>query len=321
MVLESIYEQDFLDCSYGYRPHRGAKDAVADLTFQLQFGKYGYVVEADIKGFFDNIDHDHLLEMLSRRINDKPFLNLIRKWLKAGVLEPDGMVIHPETGTPQGGIISPILANIYLHEALDKWFAQTVKPRMKGMAFLYRYADDWVCGFQYEEDANRFYRVVPKRLGRFGLELELSKTRIVRFSRFHPSYSRMINFLGFEIFWASDRKGRPRVMRRTARKKYLACVKRTAEWIRKYRGIAKWKFFAALTMKLNGHYNYYGVQGNSRALWSFYRKVVDLLYKWLNRRSQRKSLSWTKLNRLLVNVELPKPRITENRRRHKVSFG
>ncbi len=218
MILESIYEQDFHDCSFGYRPGVGALDAVYDLTFQLQFGATGYVVEADIKGFFDNIHHDQLLEMMCKRIDDKAFLNLIRKWLKAGILEPEGMVIHPDTGTPQGGVVSPVLANIYLHYALDNWFNKEVKPRMRGRCFILRYADDWVCGFQYKEDAERYYEVLPKRLKNFNLEVEPTKTKTLRFSRFHPSRKkdRVFTFLGFEFYWWPDRAGTTRVTRRTA---------------------------------------------------------------------------------------------------------
>jgi len=168
-ILNAIYEQDFLPVSYGYRPEWGAKDAVTDLGFNLQYGKFGYVVEADIKGFFDNLDHDWLLEMLSLRIDDRAFLNLIVKWLKAGILDTDGQILHPVTGSPQGGIVSPILANVYLHYAMDLWFERVVKPRCNGQAILIRYADDYVCAFQYRNDAQRFYRVMPRRLEKFGL--------------------------------------------------------------------------------------------------------------------------------------------------------
>ena len=226
MVLNAIYEQDFLDVSYGYRAGMSAKEAVGDLTFQLQFGTFGYVVEADIQGFFDNLDHDWLLTMLALRIDDTAFLNLIRKWLKAGILEPDGTVKHPETGTPQGGIVSPVLANVYLHYALDLWFERVVKPHCKGEAMMCRYADDWVCAFRYKGDANRFYTVLPQRLQKFHLTVEPSKTQILRFSRFHPGMEQRFSFLGFEFFWFPDRKGTPRVMRRTARKKLRAALRR-----------------------------------------------------------------------------------------------
>ena len=210
-VLNAIYEADFLPASYGYRPGTGAKEAVKDLGFNLQYGKFGHIVEADIKGFFDNLDHDWLLEMLSLRIDDRAFLSLIRKWLKAGILDTDGQVLHPVTGTPQGGIVSPILANVYLHHALDLWFERVVKPRCGGQALLIRYADDYVCAFQYRRDAERFYRVMPKRLEKFGLQVAPDKIRTLRFSRFHPGLRRRFAFLGFELYWTHDRRGDLRV--------------------------------------------------------------------------------------------------------------
>ena len=320
MLLEAIYEQDFKDSSYGYRPQRSAKDAVSDLTFQLQYGKYGYIVEADIKGFFDNIDHELLIEMLAQRINDRAFLNLIRKWLKAGILEKDGTVIHPDTGTPQGGIISPVLANIYLHYVLDKWFEEEIKPRLRGKGLICRYADDFVCAFQYQYDVDRFYEVLPKRMGRYGLKLERTKTKVLRFSRFHPSRKRTFSFLGFEFYWHPDRKGTPRVQRRTSPKKQQAALKRIKEWIKAKRHLPKKKFFATLKRKLQGHYNYYYIRGNSESVWSFYKIVIVYLHKWLNRRSQRKSYNWKKFKQLLEWVELPKPRLMEAKRRHQVAL-
>jgi group II intron reverse transcriptase/maturase len=315
MLLEAIYEQDFKDSSYGYRVKRSAKDAVNDLTFNLQYGKFGYIVEADIKGFFDNIDHDLLLEMLSKRINDRAFLHLIRKWLKAGVLEPDGVVIHPNSGTPQGGIISPILANIYLHEVLDSWFEDVVKPELKGKAIIYRYADDFVCAFQYKKDVDRFFRTLPKRMVKYGLELEESKTSVLRFSRFHPSRQRTFHFLGFEFYWFPDRKGISRVQRRTSPKKQRAAFKRIKDWIKKARHLPKKKFFSTLKRKLTGHYNYYYVRGNSRSVYSFYGYVKYSVFKWLNRRSQRKSYNWKQFERLLkwVNIVRPKLKIVNRR--------
>jgi group II intron reverse transcriptase/maturase len=321
LILEDIYEQDFRDCSYGYRVGRGAKDAVSDLTFQLQYGVYGYVVEADIQGFFDHIDHQKLLDMLAQRIDDQAFLRLIGKWLKAGILEPEGHIIHPNTGTPQGGIISPILANLYLHTVLDNWFVETVRPHLAGKAIICRYADDWVCAFQYRDDAERFYHVLPKRLGKYGLTVEASKTRIIRFSRFHPSRKRMIRFLGFEYYWENDRNGTPRVKRRTARDRQQRCLRRITEWIKTKRHLPKRKFFVTLKHKLVGHYNYYYVRTNSRSVWSFFGHVMILLYKWLNRRSQRKSYTWTQLNRLIKQVGLPRPRCMERKRRCQVALG
>ncbi len=203
-MLEAIFEQDFLRCSYGYRPGCGALDAVDKLTVKLQFGKYNYVVEADIQGFFDNLDHAWLLKMLAERVDDKALLWLIEKWLKAGVLDTDGKVFHPETGTPQGGIISPILANVYLHYALDVWFQKVVIPHCSGEACLIRYADDFVCAFEKEEDAQRFYEVLGKRLGKFELELSAEKTQIIPFSP-NQAGKTSFNFLGFEFRWGKDR--------------------------------------------------------------------------------------------------------------------
>ena len=319
MLLDAIYEQDFLDVSYGYRAGKSAKEAVGDLTFQLQYGRFGYLVEADIQGFFDNIDHDWLLKMLALRIDDKAFLNLIRKWLKAGILEPDGMVKHPDTGTPQGGICSPVLANIYLHYALDLWFERVVKSQCKGEAIMCRYADDWVCAFRYKQDAERFYAFLPKRLQKFNLNVEPSKTQILRFSRFHPGMERRFSFLGFEFFWLIDRQGMPRVKRRTARKKLRGALKRMTEWIRLNRHTSKRWFFRTLNAKLQGHYNYYGVRGNSRSLWVFYDEVKQMCFKWLNRRSQRRSYTWEAFKRLLAYIKIARPRITESKRLHRVA--
>jgi group II intron reverse transcriptase/maturase len=322
MILTAIYEQEFLDCSYGYRPNKGAKDAVSDLTFQLQFGVFGYIVEADIKGYFDNIDHDKLLGMLEKRIDDRAFLRLITKWLKAGILEPDGYIKHPVTGTPQGGLVSPILSNIYLHVVLDEWFEKVVKPRLKGRAIMCRYADDWVCAFQYRDDARRFYSVLPKRLGRYELQIEPSKTKIIRFSRFHPSRKRAqtFTFLGFEIYWFKDRKGTVRVKRRTAPSKLKGALQRMKSWLKASRHLPKRQFFKTLKKKLIGHYNYYYVHGNARSVWAFYRQVLWYAKKWLNRRSQRKSYTWEKFKRVLEYTGIPRPRPTEKKRLHQCSL-
>jgi group II intron reverse transcriptase/maturase len=318
-VLTAIYEEDFLDVSYGYRPQRSAKDAIGELTFNLQFGKFGHIVEADIKGFYDNLDHDWLLKMLAERIDDRAFLKLIRKWLKAGILDTDGKVLHPDTGSPQGGIVSPILANVYLHYALDLWFEKRVKAHCRGEALLIRYADDFVCAFRYREDAERFYRTLPKRLERFHLEVAPEKTQIIRFSRFHPGMKRRFTFLGFELYWFPDRRGTPRVMRRTARKKLQGACRRIKDWIRANRHLKGRAFIAALNRRLNGHYNYYGVRGNSRSLWRFYQWAIDCSFKWLNRRGgKRNSFTWTAFTRALTRVGVARPRITETKRQHVV---
>jgi RNA-directed DNA polymerase len=315
-LLTAIYEQDFLECSYGYRPGRGALDAVRDLTFDLQYGRYGYLVEADIQGFFDHMDHAWLLDMLRVRIDDRALLKLIRKWLKAGVLETDGPVIHPETGTPQGGTVSPVLAHVYLHYALDLWFDKVVKTHCRGEALLCRYADDWVGAFRYRDDAERFYRVLPKRLKKFNLQVAPEKTHLRRFSRFHPSMKQRVTFLGFEFAWIPDRQDVPRVMRRTARKKLQAACQRLATWIKEHRHLPERDFFQRLNVRLRGHYNYYGVQGNSRSLNRFFRWAMDCTFKWLNRRGgMRSSYTWEEFARVLARVKIARPCITEVKRR------
>jgi RNA-directed DNA polymerase len=290
-LLEAIYEQDFLPCSYGYRPRVGALEAVDQLTVQLQFGSYHHVVEADIKGFFDNLSHEWLMRMLAERIDDQAILRLIKKWLKAGVLDTDGKVLRPEGGTPQGGVISPILANVYLHYALDLWFEKVYQRSCKGGAFLHRYADDFVCGFGREEDAQRFYGELAERLRKFGLELAAGKTRLIPFSRYRRGET-SFDFLGFEFRWGTDRKGQARLRRRTSRKKFRSSIKRVAEWCKQHRHLRMKEQFQRLNAKLRGYYNYYGVNGNYASLNEFYHLLQRLHLKWLNRRSQRPSYTW-----------------------------
>lgn len=314
-LLTAIYEQEFLDCSYGYRQNRSAQEAVQDLTFELQYGRYGYVVEADIRGFFDNMDHDQLCQMLEQRIDDQAFLGLIRQWLKAGILETDGCIIHPQTGTPQGGIVSPILANVYLHHVLDRWFHEVVLSHCQGKAMMVRYADDWVCAFQFQNDAERFYRVLPKRLGKFHLEVAPNKTQILRFSRYHLSMTRRFVFLGFEFCWNKDRQGVPRVRRRTARKKLQGACRRIKQWIKANRHEDGATFFKGLNSRLRGHYQYYGLRGNYDSLRRFFWWATECTFKWLNRRGGKKrSFNWATFVLMLDRVKIAKPRITERRR-------
>jgi RNA-directed DNA polymerase len=307
-LLEAIYEQDFLTCSYGYRPQVGALEAVDQLTVKLQFGGYHQVVEADIKGFFDNLSHEWLMRMLGERIDDQAILRLIKKWLKAGVLDTDGKVLRPEAGTPQGGIISPILANVYLHYALDLWFERVFQRSCKSAAFLIRYADDFVCGFGREEDAQRFYSELAKRLRKFGLELAAEKTRVLPFSRYRRGET-SFDFLGFEYRWGTDRKGQARLQRRTSRKKFRSSVKRVAEWCKKNRHRRLGEQFQRLNAKLRGYYNYYGVHGNYASLDKFFYRVRRLHLKWLNRRSQRQSYTWAGYQVLTQSFALARPRI------------
>jgi RNA-directed DNA polymerase len=311
-ILNAIYEEDFLPFSFGYRPKRSAKQAVQYLTRSIQFGRFTYVVEADIKGFFDNIDHDWLIRMLEERIDDKSFIRLIRKWLRAGILHPDGSIEDPVTGTPQGGIVSPVLANIYLHYALDLWFEKKVKRACRGDVLMCRYADDFVCAFQYASDAERFYRVLGKRLGKFGLSLAGDKTKIIKFSRFHRGKTRF-DFLGFEFCWGVDLKGNSHLKRRTSVKKLRASLLRLKIWIRESRNFRLRKLFDLLNAKLRGYYNFYGLIGNYESLNRFYFIAMSIIYKWLNRRSQRRSFNYEEFNSILERYHVLTPRITEVR--------
>lgn len=318
-ILNAIFEQDFLPYSFGYRPGIGAKNAIEELHYQLQYGWYGYVVEADIKGFFDHINHDWLIEMLSQRINDSPFLRLIRKWLKAGILDTDGKVIHPATGTPQGGIVSPILANVYLHYVLDLWFEKGIRPNCKGSVYLCRYTDDFVVLFQYKQDAERFYRELPKRLGKFDLELAQDKTRILGFSKFRMKENSRFDFLGFEFRWGYNRQRKPQIKKRTSRQKLHNSIVELTTWCREHRNNPTWMIFRKMNTKLRGYYNYYGLIGNYESLKEFFYHVKRILFKWLNRRSERRSYNWNGFNELMNHFGLLRPRITQ-RRNYQLNF-
>ena len=311
-ILESIYEEDFMECSYGYRPGRSAKEASGELTFHLQFAPIGWVVEADIKGFFDNINHEWVLKMLGKRVHDRAFVGLIKKWLKAGVLEDLDTVIHPVTGTPQGGVISPILANLYLHHVMDVWFEEVVKKECDGEAVMIRYADDFVCAFRFKRDAENFYEtMLPQRMARFSLELAPDKTRMVRFSRYAVHNGGKFEFLGFEFRWGRNRALKPQVKRRTSRTKLRKAMAALSAWIKKNRHKGLRPLMATLIRKLRGHYNYYGVTHNSESLWEYWAHVNRVVFKWLNRRSQRRSFTWGKFNTMVNRYKIPTPYIKE----------
>jgi len=307
-ILQAIYEQDFLDCSYGYRPERNPKDAVGEIREKLRFRKLRYVVEADIKGFFDAIDHDWLVKMLELRIDDRALMRLIKKWLKAGIMEPEGNVVDNEAGTPQGGIISPLLANVYLHYVLDLWFEKAVKKQLKGEGYIVRYADDFICMFQYKDDADRFYRALPGRLQKFNLQVAPDKTKIVTFNRWNKK--NRFEFVGFEFYWDINRKGQDELYVRTSNKKLRTALKNLNSWFRenRHKGV-KW-LLKEMNLKLLGHYNYYGVRGNYKRIQAYHYYSRRIMFKWLNRRSQRKSYNWDQFADLLKHKPLEKPRIT-----------
>lgn len=309
LVLEAVFEADFLPMSFGYRPGVGARDAVQALGFNLQYGRFGHVAEVDIRGFFDHLDHEWLCRMLRERIRDEAFIGLIRKWLKAGVLEPDGEVVHSEHGSPQGGVISPVLANVYLHYVLDVWFERVVKRHCRGRAMMVRYADDLVCAFQYRQDAQAFMQTLPKRLAKFGLAVASEKTRLLRFSRFHPGRSRRFSFLGFEFSWALDRRGEPRVHKRTDPKRLRRSLSALSERARAARHLPLRRYFEVLSSKLRGHFGYFGVPGNSCMLKAFHAEALRIALKWLRRRARKQGLNGWRFYALLKVFGVPEPRI------------
>lgn len=317
MVLGAIYEQDFLDCSHGYRPRRSAHQALEALWKMTMANGTGWVVELDIQSFFDSLDRAHLRSFLDRRVKDGVIRRVIGKWLSAGVLE-QGALERPKAGTPQGGVVSPILANIYLHEVLDLWFERDVKPRLMGRAELIRYADDAVIVLSDEGDARRLMAVLPKRFGKYGLTLHPEKTRLVRFSK--PRRDRdqdeedpgSFDFLGFTHHWAKSRKGSWIVKRRTAKDRFTRAIKRVRAWCSKERHLPLPEQHRTLTQKLRGHYAYYGITGNSLMLARFAFEVRRTWRFWLERRSQRGKMTWLKFNRLLAKYPLPPPRIVHS---------
>jgi RNA-directed DNA polymerase len=313
MVLEAVYEQDFLDCSYGFRPGRSAHHALETLREGLMQIKTGWVLEVDIQGFFDSLDHGHLRSFLDQRVRDGIVRRTINKWLKAGVMEA-GEIHNPEAGTPQGGVVSPILANVYLHEVLDKWFATEVQPRLAGRTLLVRYADDFVMVFSSETDARRVMAVLPLRFGKYGLTLHPEKTRLVPFGRpplrggsAAPTGSGPGSFdlLGFTHYWAKSQRGYWVVKLKTASSRFGRAVRRVSDWCRQnmHRPIAEQHTY--LEQMLRGHYGYYGITGNSQAISRFLYEVRRIWRKWLDRRSRRTTMPWPRYEQLLKRYHLP----------------
>lgn len=313
-ILSAI--ADFLACSFGFRPGRGCHDALKALSFLIETRKVNYIVDADIKGFFDHVDHEWLMKFLSHRVVDPSIHRLIRRILKAGYLE-EGTLHTTEEGTPQGGVISPLLANIYLHYALDLWFEKIVKESCRGEAYMVRYADDFVCCFQYKEDAEKFYRALQTRLSKFNLSIAAEKSKIIAFGRFAAGNAARqgkgkpatFDFLGFTHYCGISRTGKFRVKRKTSRKKYKAALSRMKAWIKHNRNMPVWELVAVWRSKLLGHYHYYGITDNGKMLSNFLYDTTRLLFKWLNRRSQRKSFDWEKFNLFLKKCQLPQPKI------------
>jgi len=315
MVLTPIYEQDFLDCSYGFRPGRSAHHALDALWRGLMDVGGGWVIDLDIQRFFDTVDRAQLRSFLDQRVRDGVVRRAIGKWLQAGVME-DGAVWYPEDGTPQGGVISPLLANIFLHEVLDTWFDQEVRPRLKGRAFMVRFADDAVLVFEREDEARRVLAVLPKRFGKYGLCLHPEKTRLVDFhppgEGRNPDRGRSFDMLGLTHFWGRSRKGRWVVKRKTAATRLSRALKRLSLWCRQNRHRSVGDQQRALNRKLRGHYNYYGITGNARALVRFGRATEKIWRKWLSRRSRTACLNWERFRRLLEHYPLTPPRVVHS---------
>ncbi|MEM0967481.1 MAG: group II intron reverse transcriptase/maturase [Verrucomicrobiota bacterium] len=308
-ILESIYEADFTETSWGYRRGKGAREAGGVLREALLSKKVNWVVEADIKSFFTQMDHRKLLKMLPNRIDDEAFVRLIGKWLSAGVLEEDGRIVHPETGIPQGGIVSPVLANVYLHHVLDMRIESDVKSKAHADVVYLRYADDFVCGFYSKKDADRFLLWLRKQLACYGLELAEEKSAVVKFTRFDVKGSGRLGFLGFVFFWSETRKGKKTVRMATHPKRLNAALQAMKQWVRRSRNLPLSKIVPLLRSKLVGHYNYYGVLGNARSLGRYRHGCQRLLYKWLNRRSQKRSYDWDGFCRMWTTMGLPEPKL------------
>jgi group II intron reverse transcriptase/maturase len=317
MVLEPIYEQDFLDCSYGFRPGRGAHQALQVLWQELMQMGGGWIIDLDIESFFDNVDWAQLRNFLDQRVRDGVIRRAIGKWLNAGIME-SGEVSHPDRGTPQGGVVSPLISNLYLHEVLDLWFEHEVKPRLRGRAFEIRYADDAVLVFEREEDAKRVLNVLAKRFAKYGLHLHPEKTRLLDFrsppraGRGGSQGERSFELLGFTHFWGRSRKGRWIVQRKTAKHRFSRALHEIGRWCRVHRHWPVADQQAALSRKLQGHYAYYGITGNARALVRFLCEVRRLWRKWLDRRSWCARMNWAKFVRLTARYPLPPPRVVHS---------
>jgi len=312
MLLEAVYEQDFYDCSYGFRPGRSPHQALTKLRNQCAWGNIKVVVDADVSGCFDNIPKGQLLAVIRQRVNDGGILRLIGKWLNAGVLDGEEL-FYPEKGTPQGGVVSPMLANIYLHEVLDVWFEREVRPRMKGQCFLIRFADDFVISCELESDACRIMAVLPKRFGRYGLTIHPTKTKLVKFSRpkLHDdgTGNGTFDFLGFTHYWTRGRKGTWVVKRKTAAKRLRRAGKRVWQWCQYHRHKPMQEQCKTLSSKLRGHYQYYGIRSNYAYLYAYYQQVQRAWRSWLARRGGTKRMTRRRFDELLAVFPLPPPRL------------
>jgi RNA-directed DNA polymerase len=318
-ILEAIFEVDFIDVSYGFRPNRNCHQALNAVDKAIMTKPTNLVVDMDIEKFFDTIDHKRLIECLMQRVKDTSLIRLVVRFLKAGIME-EGKFMQTDKGTPQGGILSPLLANIYLHYILDLWFEKRVKSQLKGYAQLVRYADDFVVCFQSKTEAEAFSGALKSRLAKFGMKIAEGKTRVIEFGRYfwkkEQRFGRKpqtFDFLGFTHYCDKTRNGKFKLGRKTARVKLVQKMKAMNTWLKNVRNTAKLKeWWPVLSKKLAGHYRYYGVSGNSYCMRTFHSQTVKLAFKWINRRSQKKSYNWSQFKRFLQFNSLPKPKIYHN---------
>ena len=315
-VLDEIYKGKFYEFSYGFREGKNCHQAIREVQQIIGTRRISFVVDADIKCFFDNVRHDWLMKFLEHDIGDKNFLRYIKRFLIAGIME-EGAYIESDKGTPQGGLISPVLANVYLHYVLDMWFEKVIKPKCKGEAYIVRYADDFVCMFQYENEANAFYQSLKERLSKFGLELAEDKSRVIRFGRFAKQNSadgqtETFDFLGFTHINGTTRAGKYRVVHRTSKKKLASKKQAVKEWLMNNIHGKPSDTIKQLNKKLIGHYRYYGISGNIEGLKKYYSFIVTAFYKVLTRRSQRAYLTMEMYGSLLKKHPIATPKIYVN---------
>jgi len=313
MLLEPIYDQEFYDFSHGFRKEHSAHQALHELREKCRQENINWIIDADVSRFFDELRHDQLREFIKQRVNDGGIMRLIGKWLNAGVME-EGNLSYAEEGSPQGGVISPMAANIYLHYVLDEWYELEVKPRLKGRSFLLRFADDFVIGCELESDARRIMEVLPKRFARYGLTIHPEKTKLVKFGKppkkeGHEPKNGTFDFLGFTHYWAKSRRGYWVIKRKTARKRQRRSIKSLWQWCKKNRHLPIKEQYQMLCLKLRGHYQYYGIPSNYRQLEKVYHQAVQGWRYWLNRRDNQRKVIWGQYKKTLTNFTLPRPRI------------